>query len=85
MENVNICKMSTFESATIIIIIMMLMIMMIIMTMVWTTIMIIIQLTEAWLLSETVCSRCVRNKNSIKKVSPQNSMIPAQVPKQSKK
>ena len=44
---------------------------------------------EAWPLSvknkkeaDYVCSRCVRDKNSIKKFSAQNSMIPAQVPKE---
>ena len=29
-----------------------------------------------------VCSRCVRDKKRIKKFSPQNSMIPAQVSKE---
>ena len=51
----------------------------------------IIELTEAWpfSLKKTnkkevgyVCSRSVGNKNSIKKVSAQNSMIPAQVPRE---
>ena len=44
---------------------------------------------EAWPLSvknkkeaDYVCSRCVRDKNSIKKFSAQNSMVPAQVPKE---
>ena len=49
----------------------------------------IIKLTEAWPLSIKkkkkkkvgyVCSRSVRNKNNIKRVSAQNSMIPAQGP-----
>ena len=31
--------------------------------------------------ADYVCSRCVRNKNSIKMVSAQNSMIPAQAKK----
>ena len=44
-------------------------------------ILLIIKLTEAWPLSikkkvDNVCSRSVRNKNNIKKVSAQNSMIP---------
>ena len=50
----------------------------------------IIKLTEAWPLSITknkkevdyVCSRDIRNKNNIKRVSTQNSMIPAQVPRE---
>ena len=44
---------------------------------------------EAWPLSvknkkeaDYVCSRCVRDKNSIKKFSAQNNMVPAQVPKE---
>ena len=32
--------------------------------------------------ADYVCSRCVRDKNSIKKFSAQNSMVPAQVPKE---
>ena len=48
---------------------------------------IIIKLTEACPLSKKkevdyVCSRSVRNKNNIKRVSAQNSMIPAQVPRE---
>ena len=50
----------------------------------------IIKLTEAWPLSikkkkkgvAYVCSRSVRNKNNIKRVSAQNSMIPAQGPRE---
>ena len=49
----------------------------------------IIKLTEACSLSKKkkkkvdyVCSRSVRNKNNIKRVSAQNSMIPAQVPRE---
>ena len=50
----------------------------------------IIKLTEAWPLSikkkqkrsSYVCSRSVRNKNNIKRVSAQNSMIPAQGPRE---
>ena len=52
-------------------------------------ILIIIKLTEAWPLSikkkkevDYVRSRSVRNKNSVKKVSAQNSMIPDQVPRE---
>ena len=49
-----------------------------------------IKLTEAWPLSikktqkevDYVCSRSVRNKNNIKRVSAQNIMIPAQVPRE---
>ena len=53
-------------------------------------ILLIIKLTEAWPLSikkknkkevDYVCSRSVRNKNNIKRVSTQNIMIPAQVPR----
>ena len=49
---------------------------------------IIIKLTECCPLSikkkevDYVCSRSVRNKNNIKRVSAQNSMIPAQVPRE---
>ena len=49
----------------------------------------IIKLTEAWPLSIKkkkevgyVCSRSVRNKTNIKRVSAQNSMIPAQGPRE---
>ena len=49
----------------------------------------IIKLTGAWPLSikkkkgvAYVCSRSVRNKNNIKRVSAQNSMIPAQGPRE---
>ena len=49
----------------------------------------IIKLTEAWPLSKKkkkgvayVCSRSVRNKTNIKRVSAQNSMIPAQGPRE---
>ena len=54
-------------------------------------ILLIIKLTEAWPLStknknkkevDYVCSGSVRNKNNIKRVSAQNSMIPAQVPRE---
>ena len=53
-------------------------------------ILLIIKLTEAYPLSikiikkevDYVCSRSVRNKNNIKRVSAQNSMIPAQVPRE---
>ena len=51
---------------------------------------IIIQLTAAWPLSikknkkevDCFCSRSVRIKNNIKRVSAQNSTIPAQVPRE---
>ena len=44
-------------------------------------------MTEAYPLSKKkevdyVCSRSVRNKDNIKRVSAQNSMIPAQVPRE---
>ena len=53
-------------------------------------IILLIKLTEAWPLSikktqkevDYVCSRSVRNKNNIKRVSAQNSRIPAQVPRE---
>ena len=54
-------------------------------------ILIIIEFTEAWPLSikkknkkevDYICSRSVRNKSNIKRVSAQNSMIPAQVPRE---
>ena len=51
-------------------------------------ILLIIKLTEAWPLSikkkdvEYVCSGSVRNKNNIKRVSAQNSMMLAQVPRE---
>ena len=53
-------------------------------------ILLIIKLTEAWPLSikknkqevDYVCSGSVRNKSNIKRVSAQNSMIPAQVPRE---
>ena len=51
-------------------------------------ILLIIKLTEAWPLSikkkevDYVSSGSVRNKNNIKRVSTQNSMIPAQVPRE---
>ena len=52
-------------------------------------ILLIIKLTEAYPLSikiikkevDYVCSRSVRNKNNIKRVSAQNSMPPAQIPR----
>ena len=54
-------------------------------------ILLIIKLTEAWPLSiqkknkkevDYICSGSVRNNNNIKRVSAQNSMIPAQVPRE---